>query len=345
MKSSSELYFAVSLGWTANASGKRQQQVFAEKFKQYGIVKFEFADAGYDAKTQSKQIEEFAAKKPDALFVVPADPAGIAAAVKKANAAGVPVFSSDGLVPGADVVSTVMFDNYASGCATMRFLGDLLLSKFQSSSGDINIGMITLPMNEGWDAREHGAKSILAQEKYARIKVKYEWPWDATGKVTVTQTVKKWIENDGAKSLAAIWCAWDGAVFEALEVTVPARPDIVYTGSDGGEDAYKKMLQYPANFVMTVGESVYAMPAQLTDYAVAWLSGKRVPRLVMVPGYAITPEMVSDVHSIKDKKGKAAGAEKTAWEFLLDYDLPGYTAALNEILAAAGKKPAWVAGM
>jgi len=340
MKSSSELYFAVSLGWTANASGKRQQQVFAEKFKQYGIEKFEFADAGYDAKTQSKQIEEFAAKKPDALFVVPADPAGIAAAVKKANASGVPVFSSDGLVPGADVVSTVMFDNYASGCATMRFLGDLLLSKHQS--GNINIGMITLPSNEGWDAREHGAKYVLSQEKYSRIKVGYEWPWDSTGAVTPTNTISSWMAADTAKAIKAIWCAWDGAAFEGLVVTAQTRPEIVYTGSDGGEECYKKMQQYPKQFIMTLGESVFAMPTQLVGYAMTSLKGGRVPRIVMSAGYGITSQMILDVFSIQNEEGTVNGQTKTAWQLALDYDLPGYTDALNVVLARKKLPAVWI---
>ncbi|MDR1506823.1 MAG: sugar ABC transporter substrate-binding protein [Treponema sp.] len=335
-----ELYFTVSLGWTANASGKRQKAVFESLFKEAGVARYDFADANYDAKKQSVQIEEFIAKKPDALFITPSDPAGIATAVKQANIFGIPVFSSDGLIPGAEAVSTVMFDNYASGCFTMRHLGDLLLKKYPS--GDIGIGMITLPMNEGWDAREHGARFILSQKKYERIKVKYEWPWDPTGTVTTATTVESWLGADTRKELKAIWCAWDGAVFDGLAVTAAYRPDIIYTGSDGGEDAYNKMLQYPDQFVMTVGESVFAMPSQLTNYALAWLKKKRVPRLVMVPGYAITAGMVLDVHSIKNKTETVCGGIRTAWQLMLDYDLPDYTDALNTVLSANGLEPAWV---
>jgi ABC-type sugar transport system substrate-binding protein len=333
--------FAVSLGWTANASGKRQKAVFESLFKENGITRYDFTDANYDAKTQSAQIEKLAAQKPDILFITPSDPAGIAAAVKKANAAGVPVFSSDGLIPGAEVVSTVMFDNYASGRATMRRLGDLLLKKYPN--GEITIGMVTLPMNEGWDAREHGARFVLSQEKYRRIKVKYEWPWDTTGKVTAAATVKSWLALDAAKELRAIWCAWDGAVFDGLSVTAVSRPDIMYAGSDGGEEAYNKMLHHPDQFVITVGESVFAMPSLLTHYAFAWLTGKRVPRLVMVPGYLVTAGMVLDLYSIRTKAAAVEG--KTVWQLAQDYDLPGYTEALNTALSANGLDPAWVPGI
>ena len=36
------------------------------------------------------------------------------------------------------------------------------------------------------------------------------------------------------------------------------------------------------------------------------------------------------------------GATKTAWELVLDYDLPGYTDALNKILLANGKDTLWI---
>ncbi len=337
------LKFAVSLGWMENPSGQRQKQGFEENFAKYGITDYSIVDANYDAKKQSEQIEAFIAQKPDALFITPSDPVGIAEAVKKAAAAGIKVYSSDGYVPGAEVVSTVMFDNYAGGRATMQYLADLLISKYPT--GDIVIGMIVLPMNEGWDAREHGAKSILQQEKYSRIKVQYRWPWDSTGAVTPTDTISSWIAADSNKELRAVWCAWDGAAFEGLNVTAATRPEIMYTGSDGGEQCYNMMQQYPEQFVMTLAESVYEMPTKLVGYAMDTVKGERVPRLVMAQGYAITSKMITDVYSIKDESVSVNGKNLTAWQIVLDYDLPGYTDALNKALTGKGLPANWVPGV
>ena len=339
-KEKGDYYFAVSLGWMENASGQRQKFAFEEAFKKYGVTNYDIVDANYDAKKQSEQIEAFIAKKPDALFVTPSDPVGITEAVAKAANAGIKVFCSDGYVPGAEVASSVMFDNYAGGMATMTYLADLLLEKYPE--GDIVIGMITLPSNEGWDAREHGAKYVLSQPKYDRIQVKYEWPWDSTGAVTPTDTISSWMAADTAKEIKAIWCAWDGAAFEGLAVTAKDRPEIVYTGSDGGEECFKKMQQYPEQFVMTLAESVFAMPTQLVGYAVDSLQGKRIPRIVMSPGYGITSQMILDVYDIQDETATVDGQTKTAWELVLDYDLPGYTDALNGILQEAGSDNLWI---
>lgn len=333
-------YFAVSLGWMENASGQRQKFAFEQAFAANGITNYDIVDANYDAKKQSEQIQAFVAKKPDALFITPSDPIGIAEAVSMAAESGIKVFCSDGYVPGAEVASSVMFDNYAGGKATMEYLADRLVAQYPE--GDIVIGMITLPSNEGWDAREHGAKYILSQEKYARIKIGYEWPWDSTGAVTPTDTISSWMAADTKKEIKAIWCAWDGAAFEGLAVTAATRPEIVYTGSDGGEECYKKMQQYPDQFVMTLAESVYAMPTQLVGYAITNLNGGRIPRIVMSPGYAITSDMILDVDSIKDKTTTVNGETKTAWELALDYDLPSYTEALNEVLKDNGLEASWI---
>jgi ribose transport system substrate-binding protein len=339
-KTPGEYYFAVSLGWMENASGQRQKLAFETAFKNNGIGSYDIVDANYDPKKQSEQIEAFIAKKPDALFITPSDPVGIAEATKKAAEAGIKVFCSDGYVPGAEVVSSVMFDNYAGGKATMEYLGDYLIKTYPT--GDIIIGMITLPSNEGWDAREHGAKYVLSQEKYSRIKVGYEWPWDSTGAVTPTNTISSWMAADTAKAIKAIWCAWDGAAFEGLVVTAQTRPEIVYTGSDGGEECYKKMQQYPKQFIMTLGESVFAMPTQLVGYAMTSLKGGRVPRIVMSAGYGITSQMILDVFSIQNEEGTVNGQTKTAWQLALDYDLPGYTDALNVVLARKKLPAVWI---
>ena len=125
-------------------------------------------------------------------------------------------------------------------------------------------------------------------------------------------------------------------------MTASTRPEIVYTGSDGGEECYKKMQQYPDQFVMTLAESVYEMPTTLVGYAMTSMNGGRIPRIVMSQGYAITSDMIMDVYEIKDKTGTVDGQELTAWQLALDYDLPGYTDALNAVLEENGKDAAWI---
>lgn len=331
------LKFAVSLGWMENASGQRQKMAFEEAFKKYGVTDYSIVDANYDAKKQSEQIKAIIAQKPDALFITPSDPVGISSAVKEAADAGIRVYCSDGFVPGASVVSTVAFDNYAGGVFTMTKLADTLLEKYPGTE-DIEIAMIDLPSNEGWDARGHGAKYVLGQDKYKRIKVTKNWSWDSTGAMTPRNAVDSFLSSDPDKKLKGIWCAWDGAVFEGLEATAKVRPEIMYTGSDGGRQCFEKMAAYPDQFLMTVGESVYAMPKQLVEYAMNVIDGERVPRIVMAPGYGITTEMIMDAYSIKDYTVDGVNV----WDLVSDYDLPGYVDKINTALEKNNLKTRWI---
>lgn len=332
-----ELTFAVSLGWMENASGQRQKLSFEEAFERFGVTDYSIVDANYDAKKQSEQIKAIIAKKPDALFITPSDPVGIADAVKEAADAGIRVYCSDGFVPGASVVSTVAFDNYAGGVFTMTKLADALLEKYPGNE-DIEIAMIDLPSNEGWDARGHGAKYVLSQDKYSRIKVTKTWSWDSTGAVTPRNAIDSFLASDPNEKLKGIWCAWDGAVFEGLEATATARPEIMYTGSDGGKQCFEKMAAYPEQFLMTVGESVYAMPEQLVGYAMDIIAGDRVPRIVMAPGYGITTEMITDAYSIKDYEINGM----KVWDLVCDYDMPGYVDMINQALEENDLTTRWV---
>lgn len=330
------LKFAVSLGWMENASGQRQKMSFEMAFENHGVTDYSIVDANYDAKKQSEQIKAIISQKPDALFITPSDPVGIAEAVKEAADAGIKVYCSDGFVPGASVVSTVAFDNYAGGVFTMTKLADTLLEKYPGS-GDIEIAMIDLPSNEGWDARGHGAKWVLSQDKYSRIKVTKTWSWDSTGAVTPRNAVDSFLASDPDKKLKGIWAAWDGAVFEGLEATAEVRPEIIFTGSDGGRQCFEKMAAYPEQFIMTVGESVFAMPEQLVGYAMDVNRGDRVPRIVMAPGFGITTEMIQDAHSIKDYKVNGIAV----WDLVCDYDLPGYVDMINQGLEENGLATRW----
>ncbi len=324
-------FYAVSLGWAENASGQRQKTGFTESFEKYGITNFSIVDANYDPVTQTEQIRAFIAKNPRALFITPSDPTGIAEAVKEACDAGIPVYLSDGFVSGADAVSTVLFDNYACGKTTMTTLCDKLQEQYGTTDA-IKIGMIMLPSNESWHQRDLGALDVLAQEKYQNIEVAYDWAWDSTGAVTPSATISTWLAADTNKELRAIWCAWDGAAFEGLVLTGESRPEILYTGCDGGEECWNYMINYPQSFLMSAGENIYSMPRSLVQYAISYNEGNTAPRLVLVEGYAVTSEMINEVNSIRDYKV----GDKTAWELLLNYDLPGNVDLLNQALTENG---------
>ncbi len=302
-KAPEDLNVAVSLGWLENESGQRQKYTYETEFAKYGITNYQIVDANYDPKKQSEQIEAFIKSKPDILFVTASDPVGIAEAVKHACDAGIPVFCDDALIPGATAVSTVMFDNYKGGMWTMQQLVDRL-------GGKGKIAMIDLPSNEAWAIRSHGAEFVLKQ--YPEIEIVQRWSWDSTGAVTPRMAIDNMLTAcPNVGDLDAIWCAWDGAVFEGLEACQAAgRNEILFTGSDGGEHCFEVMKANP-NFIATCGESIYTMAALCVEYAVKYMNGEAVPRIVMVPSIGITNEMIVNT------------PVPEGWKNIGDYDIPG----------------------
>ena len=177
-------------------------------------------------------------------------------------------------------------------------------------------------------------------DKYSNIKLAGEWDWDATGTVQVGEGIDSILNGDANKEIKAIWCAWDGAAMTGIDktTTIPGREETMFVGCDGGGDCWEYMLKFPNQFVMTAGENIITMPYTLVDYSMR--DKAQVPYLNLVQGYAVSSKMIQDIDSIRDEVH--AGTGMTAWEILTDYDLPGYTDFLNELLEENGLEPAWV---
>lgn len=286
---------AVSLGWGENASAQRFEQGYKEAFAKYGWTAT-FANANYDPKLQSEQIDAFIKTNPKALFLNCSDPAGITAAVERAVAAGIPVFTSDCYIAGVKTISQIASNNYGMGMYNMQYIMDQI-------GGKGKIGMIGLPNNETWDLRELGARYVL--KNYPNVELVY-WPYDSTGAITPRQAIENMITAN--PDVVAIWCAWDGAAMEgALAAQAAGRNDIIFTGIDGGQAAFDQ-IKTGGDFKLTMAQSVYWMSYMDVYYANEYLNGNKAPRFVVAPVYAVTKEVLDAL---------PAGVNAA------DYDIPG----------------------
>jgi ribose transport system substrate-binding protein len=97
--------------------------------------------AEFDLGKQTSQIEDFVARKVDAIVVCPVDSKGIGAAIKKANEARIPVFTADIAAQEGEVASHIASDNVAGGRLAGEYLAKLLGGK--GTVGIINQPAIT----------------------------------------------------------------------------------------------------------------------------------------------------------------------------------------------------------
>lgn len=91
--------------------------------------KLSVTSADFDLGKQIAQIEDFVARKVDAIVVCPVDSRGVGPAIKKANNASIPVFTADIAAQEGDVVSHIASDNIAGGRLAGEYLGKILGGK------------------------------------------------------------------------------------------------------------------------------------------------------------------------------------------------------------------------
>ena len=287
-------HFALSLGWTEGESGQHLLRGYKETVATSGGT-LTVTDAAYDSKRQADQIDALVKSKPDALLLTASDPAAIAPAVKRAVDAGIPVFAADSLIPGVTVNTTCLSNNFGMGEATFDFIAKKL-------NGKGNIALVDLPANETWDERADGLRYAL--QRWPNIKVVAKWSYNSAGTTTPRQGVEGLLNAN--PNIDAIWCAWDGAAIAGALAAKAAGRNLFTTGIDGGKQAFSTM-QAGLPMAATVTQNFYEEAVMNVQFAIDFLAGKKVPRLVITPTYLVTDEMVKagNVPDDYDHPGKA----------------------------------------
>ncbi len=85
--------------------------------------------AEFDIGKQIAQIEDFVARRVDAIIVCPVDSKGVGSGIKKANDANIPVFTADIAAFEGNVVSHIASDNELGGKRAGEYLANLLNGK------------------------------------------------------------------------------------------------------------------------------------------------------------------------------------------------------------------------
>ncbi|HTY09802.1 MAG TPA: substrate-binding domain-containing protein [Bacteroidota bacterium] len=118
--------------------------------------------AEFDLGKQIAQIEDFVARKVDAIIVCPVDSKGVGSGIKRANDAKIPVFTADITAMEGNVVSHVASDNELGGRRAGEYIANLLHGKGK-------VAIIDQPILTSVLDRVAGFKNALA--KYPDIKL------------------------------------------------------------------------------------------------------------------------------------------------------------------------------
>ncbi len=139
-------YFAI-IGETMAAEAKQHG---------YGLI---WVSAEFDAAKQAGQIDEFIAEKVVAIVLNPCDSKSIGPAIKRANDAGIPVFTNDVKHSGdlGKVACHIATDNHQGG----RLAGKAMVDAIGKSGGKVAI--LHFPPVEACRLRVKGFNELLAK--------------------------------------------------------------------------------------------------------------------------------------------------------------------------------------
>ncbi|MCB1237062.1 MAG: substrate-binding domain-containing protein [Verrucomicrobiae bacterium] len=129
-----------------------------------------YVSGDFDAAKQSNQIKDFIVRKAAAIAINPCDSKAIGAAIKEANAAGIPVFTFDIKCqdPGAEVVSHIGTNNFQGG----QLAGQAMIEALGESGG--RIAILDFRAVESCLERVRGFKEVIDRFNASRPEGKIE---------------------------------------------------------------------------------------------------------------------------------------------------------------------------
>ncbi len=233
-----------------------------------------------DVKKQSDQIDDFIVKGVSAIILNPCDSNSIGPAIKKANEAGIPVFTNDLGYSGneAEVVCHIATDNHQGG----MLAGEALVGAIGESGGKVAI--LHFPQAESCQQRVKGFEYV--------IKTHNEKPDSA--KIEIVATLDSGAARDqGFKAakdaleanadLAAIFAINDPAAlgaYAAIE-SVKKTDQVTLIGFDGqliGKQAILegKILCDPIQFPDRIGKTTI-------EQIVKYFNGEEIDPEILIP--------------------------------------------------------------
>lgn len=228
--------------------------------------------AEFDPKLQDDQVDNFIVQKVDAMILCPADSASVSGAVKKANAAGIPVFTADIAAKGGKVVSHIASDNKDGGKLAADYLAKLLKDKG-------NVIIIDDPAVESVQQRTAGFNAEIA--KYPGIKVIADQ--SAEGQRAKARDV---MENMlmAHPDINGVFAINDDSALGALAACRAHKgaENLVIVGFDATPEAVGEIMA-GSQLKADVAQHPYLMAKMAIDTIGEYFAGKKVPRFVPVP--------------------------------------------------------------
>jgi ribose transport system substrate-binding protein len=232
-----------------------------------------------DVSRQTAQVEDFIVKRVSAIVLNPCDSSAIGEAIRKANAAGIPVFTNDIKYAGTDaeVVCHVATDNYQGG----KLAGDAMVKLLGETGG--RVAVIGYPDVESCQLRVKGFMEVVdAHNAAGGSKIEVVKTLDGRGAREPGHAAAQ-DAIEAHPDLNAIFAINDPSALGAYVAVEAANKteQIRIIGFDGAYEGKKailegKILCDPVQFPDEMGRTTIAM-------ILKYFEGEEVPKEVLIP--------------------------------------------------------------
>jgi ribose transport system substrate-binding protein len=238
----------------------------------------------YDLGKQFTQIDNFIAAGESLILLNPGDPHAILPAIKKAQAAGIPVVSVDTVAEGSD--ATVATNNVQAGTIACEYL-------LQQMGNKGNLLIVNGPQVSSVIDRVNGCKAVVAQHPEVKIlSSDQDAKGSRDGGLSVGQTLlTRFPKVDGAFAIND-----PEAIGFALAAKQQGRTDFPVVSVDGSPDI-EAALKDPglAMIKASASQDPYIMARKAVAAGIGILNGKPpAEKVTLLPSVLVTRENVKD---------------------------------------------------
>jgi len=241
-------------------------------------VKLIIVDSQDDPAREATNIEDLIQKQVDALLINPTDADAVVPSVKKANDAGIPVFTIDRGAASGNIVSHIASDNVAGG----KMAGEYLV-KILGGKGKV----VELEGIAGTSAardRGKGFNEVVAANPDVEIVARQTANFNRAEGLSVFENIlQAHPEIDG------VFAHNDEMILGAIQAAEAAGRDdkILFVGFDAVDDAVRAVKE--KKLAATVAQQPSQMGILGVQFAVDYLNGKMVEKYIPVPLALVTP--------------------------------------------------------
>ncbi len=250
-----------------------------EEGKQYNM-EFVINDADGKPIEQAKQIENYIALGLEAIVINPVDRTALGPAIKKANEAGIPVFTSDlqSIAEGAKITAHVGTDNLQGG----RLAGDAMIEAIGDQGG--NVVVVHYKQAHSCVLRVQGFTERIEEHNKKNPEKKIEIVAEVDGGGSRPQGFKA--VNDvlpATPNLAGLFAINDPSAIGAWRALKDAdrQDQVTIIGFDGFIDGKRAILE----------GKIYADPIQFpkqmakktVENIITYINGGDIEPLVLIP--------------------------------------------------------------